>query len=106
MKNLVLHSLLLLLVAGLAAGCGSSGDVQATDTAVTAEPPKSPEDEAKQRELLVKMEEVAKRTTATGTWDTLGSADKQPYLDFHKGAEPQAKKHYEEFVLMLRDEGN
>lgn len=106
MKNLVLPAFSLLLLAGLAVGCGSSGDVQATDTTVTAEAPKSPEDEAKQRELLVRMEEVAKRTSATGTWDALGSADKQPYLDFHKGGEAQAKKHYEEFVLMLRDEGN
>jgi|GEM_PF-4128345 hypothetical protein len=95
----------LALVGFLMAGCDQTAPQESSaKTEIYQENPKTPEEQAAQRQRLVKMEEIARRTNTT--WDQLNETDKQPYLDFHQGKEPGAKKHYEEMVLMIRDEQN
>lgn len=84
----------------LTAGCSDVTPGQSSkDTTVTAGTPKTPEEQARQAQLLAPMDEIAKRTMGgDGKWTSLPQADRQPFLDFHGGSEEKAAPHYEGMV--------
>ncbi len=87
------------------AGCSDTAPGESSkDSTVTAGTAKTPEEQARQAQLLAPMDEIAKKNiSGDGKWASLSAADRQPFLDFHGGNESKAAPHYEGMVEQHRD---
>jgi hypothetical protein len=95
MKSTIKFTLIVLVLVSII-GCNDVDKGQnSSDTTVTSKTAKTPEEIAAQQALLAPMDAVAKKNLSANTaWESLGSEDKQPFLDFHSGNEEKAKTHY------------